>query len=144
MRYGLRQCRAQTFAFAHGLGLSKLFNGAGALDGNGDQSADGFERLARKSRTGNSQAADRTHTQANRNEAEAVGNVDDRLFASNDSFETVDIEARNHRPRAIDFLFLGKQQCRGAHLKCIYNLGGNSVEQLNYVAGFEQNLTEGV
>src|SRR5579863_791026 len=98
MRYGLSKRRAQTFAFAHGLGLSKLFDGAGALHGHGDQGADGFERLTRKSRTGNSQAADRTHAKANRNEAEAVGNVDDRLFASDDCFKTVDIETRNHWP----------------------------------------------
>ena len=97
VRDRLSQSRTQTLALACGFGLSQLFDRAGTLHGHGDQRTDCLQRLAGKSRTGNSQAADRAHSQPNGNEAETIRNINHRLFSSHDGFQAVDIQARNHR-----------------------------------------------
>jgi hypothetical protein len=76
--------------------------------------------------------------------AQAVGNVQHRLFAQDDGVEGFEIEFCDDGTRAIDFLFFGEQQGGGADFENVHNLRGNAVEQLDYVAGFQQALAEGV
>ena len=76
--------------------------------------------------------------------AEAVGTSITRLFAKDDGLEAFEIEFRDHRAGAIDFLFFSEKQGGGADFENVHNLRRNAVEQLNHVAGFEQALAEGV
>jgi hypothetical protein len=48
VRDGIKERGAQPLAFAGGFGLAELLDGASTLHRDGDESADGFERLARK------------------------------------------------------------------------------------------------
>ncbi len=144
MRDGIEQRGAQAFAFAGGFGQAELLDGAGAFDGDGDERADGLQSLAREHRAGNSQAADGTAAQAHWDEAEAVRDVDHGLFAKDDGIQAFEIEFRDNRAGAVDFLFFGEKQGGGADFENVHDLRRNAVEQLNHVAGFEQTLAEGV
>src|ERR1700722_2910072 len=144
VRDRVEQRGAQTLSFPRRFGLAKLLDGAGALHRYRDQRSQRFERLPRQNRAGNSQAADRTHAHAHRNETKAAGNVQDRLLARDNRLEAFEIELRNRGAGTIHFLFVGQQQGRRAYFEGVHDLGRNAVQQLNHVARFEQALAERV
>ncbi len=141
---GIKQRGAQALAFAGGFGEAELLDGAGAFDGDGDERADGFQSLAREHRAGNTQAADGASAETNRDEAETIRDVYHGLFAENDRIQAFKIKLSNDRAGAIDFLFFGQEEGGGADFEDIHDLRGDAVEQLDYVAGFEQALAEGI
>ena len=133
---GIEQRGAQAFAFASSFGKAKLFDGSRALDGHGN------EGLARKHGARDTQTADGTDAKAKRNEANAVGHIQERLIPNDDGLQSFEVELRNHRAGAVDFLFFGEQERGGANFENIHDLVGNAVQQLNDVTGFEQPLAE--
>ena len=60
------------------------------------------------------------------------------------AFSALRVELRNDGAGAIDFLLFRQEERRRAHLENVHDLGGNPVEQLHHVAGFEQTLAERV
>ena len=66
------------------------------------------------------------------------------LRADHDRLEALGVELRSDRAGAVDFLLLGEEERRRSHLEHVHDLGGNPVEQLHHVAGFEQPLAESV
>ena len=72
---------SEVLAFAGGLGAAEIFYGAGALDGDRDETADGFERLAADFAAGDGDGANGTHSHAKRNVAHAAFGLDDGLAA---------------------------------------------------------------
>ena len=106
--------------------------------------ADSFERLAGEHRTGNSQAANGTNAETHGDKAEAIGFVHQRLFANDHGLESFEIEFRDHGAGAVDFLLFGEKQGGGADFEDIHDLGGDAIEELNHVAGFEKALAESV
>ena len=144
MGYGVEERGAKVFALAGGFGETELLDGASAFDGDGDEGANGFERLAREHRTGNSQAADGADAEAHRDKAEAIGFVHQRLFANDHGLESFEVEFRYDRTGAIDFLLFGEKQGGGAHFEDVHDLGGDAIEELNHVAGLKKALAKSV
>ena len=76
---GIEQNGAQLLAFTGGFGAAEFFESAGALDGNGDQAADGLQGLPGETGTGDTHAADDAHSDAEWHERELAGSVETRF-----------------------------------------------------------------
>ena len=123
MGNGVEERGAKAFALAGGFGETELLDGASAFDGDGDEGANGFERLAREHRTGNSQAADGADAEAHRDKAEAIGSHRPAaLRAMTMAFKNFEVELRYDRTGAIDFLLFGEKQRGGAHFEDVHDL----------------------
>ena len=99
-------------AFAHGFGFAEALDGAGAFGGDGDESAEGFERLARKYGAGNADAAERLHADADGDEAEAALGVEDGLFAIGGAAQFFVIEMGGAAAGAIKLIFVQEKNAR--------------------------------
>ena len=82
--------------------------------------------------------------QAKRDETNAVGDVEERLFANDDGFQAFEVEFWNHWAGPVYFLLFGEQKSSGPDLENIDDLCRNAIQQLDDVAGFQQALAEGV
>ena len=127
---------------AGGFRLPHLLDSASVLHGDGDQRGDGFQRLPRKHGAGNSQAANRVHSHAHGQKADAIGGVNHGLVPRQNRFQGFGIELRHHGTRAINFLLVGQKQRGRADFECSHDLFGDAVDQFHHVAGFEQALAE--
>jgi len=78
----VEQRRAQLFAFAGRLVASERLDGAGALNGDGDETADCLQRFARQHRALQPQAAHRLYANAQGNKAQQARVIDHQFAAA--------------------------------------------------------------
>ena len=104
----------------------------------------GLQGLQRKRPAGNSQAANRAHAEADRNETEAVGRIDHGFLARHHRLQTVGIEAGNHGSGPVYLLLVGKKERGRSHFEGLYDLRGDAIQQFHHVARFEKIPAEGI
>ena len=140
----IEQDGAQLFALARGFGAAEFFEGAGALDGDGDEAADRLQGLAGETRAGNTHAADDAHTDAQRHKGELAGGVEARFAAQGNQLQIMRFEAVDGGAGAIDVGAGGERDGGRADAEGLDDVTRNSVEQFGGVIAREQQLAESV
>src|SRR6202789_1830266 len=87
VRDRIEQHGAELLAFAGGLGATEFFDGAGALNGDGHQTADRFERMSRYLCSSGAHTADDPDAHAQGHESHPINHIDSRFPAHTRSLQ---------------------------------------------------------
>ncbi len=141
---GVEQGGFEALALALGFCLAELFDGARALDGDGDERADGFDGLAREQRAGNAEAADRADAETDWQEVDAGFLVHRDFVVDEGGLHFGFVELGVSETGAIELVFLREEEFGGAGFETFDDVVGDGVHELNDVTFAEEFAAEAV